>query len=304
MSVAPSGCGRCRGGRAVAAVAGGEHVGLGDAPAGAAALRRRRGRRPARRRRGAATGETLDALGSAPRRSASGRGLGAVGGLRRGRAAWPRTVAAGCMRAMTWPTVTVSPAWARISAIVPDAGAGTSASTLSVEISTSVSSASTASPRLLGPLEDHALGDRLAHRGHDDVDGLALGGLLGRGPRAAPAAGRRPAPSRWWRSRPAPRRRARCRPRRRGSSRRCRSAGAGTSASTLSVEISTRISSSETVSPSSLRHSRTVPSETESPIAGMTTSTVVSTAIRSLRIPFRRHYAAAVLRPRILRSSR
>ena len=53
------------------------------------------------------------------------------------------------IRAMTWPTVTVSPAWARISSIVPEAGAGTSASTLSVEISTIVSSSATGSPGCL-----------------------------------------------------------------------------------------------------------------------------------------------------------
>ena len=47
--------------------------------------------------------------------------------------------------------------------------------------------------------------------------------------------------------------------------------GAGTSASTLSVEISTSVSSAETVSPSCLCHSSTVPSATESPMAGMTT---------------------------------
>ena len=50
---------------------------------------------------------------------------------------------------MTWPTVTVSPGSARISPITPDAGAGTSASTLSVEISTIVSSSSTWSPGCL-----------------------------------------------------------------------------------------------------------------------------------------------------------
>ncbi len=53
------------------------------------------------------------------------------------------------IRAMTWPTWTVSPAWARISSIVPAAGAGTSASTLSVEISTIVSSSATGSPGCL-----------------------------------------------------------------------------------------------------------------------------------------------------------
>src|SRR5262249_41609559 len=52
-------------------------------------------------------------------------------------------------------------------------------------------------------------------------------------------------------------------------------AGEGTSASTLSVEISTSVSSAATVSPSCLCHSSTVPSVTESPIAGMTTSTML-----------------------------
>ncbi len=49
----------------------------------------------------------------------------------------------------------------------------------------------------------------------------------------------------------------------------------GTSASTLSVEISTIVSSAATMSPSALCHSRTVPSATESPMAGITTSTVL-----------------------------
>ena len=44
------------------------------------------------------------------------------------------------MRAMTWPTVTVSPSSASSSVTVPLAGAGSSTSTLSVEISTIVSS--------------------------------------------------------------------------------------------------------------------------------------------------------------------
>ena len=57
--------------------------------------------------------------------------------------------------------------------IVPAAGAGSSMSTLSVEISTTVSPSSTASPTLTRPLEDRALGDRLAARGRDDVDDLA-----------------------------------------------------------------------------------------------------------------------------------
>ena len=86
----------------------------------------------------------LDLVGD-PRRSARLRARGG-GRLGRLRAVAPFDVV---MRAMTWPTVTVSPAWARISSIVPEAGAGTSASTLSVEISTIVSSSATGSPGCL-----------------------------------------------------------------------------------------------------------------------------------------------------------
>ena len=56
-------------------------------------------------------------------------------------------------------------------------------------------------------------------------------------------------------------------------------AGAGTSASTLSVEISTSVSSALTGSPSCLCHSRIVPSVTDSPISGITTWIVELTAI-------------------------
>ena len=49
----------------------------------------------------------------------------------------------------------------------------------------------------------------------------------------------------------------------------CPSPGAGTSASTLSVEISTIVSSASIASPSCLCHSRIVPSVTDSPIAGI-----------------------------------
>jgi hypothetical protein len=50
------------------------------------------------------------------------------------------------MRASTVPTSTVSPSCTRISLITPEAGDGTSVSTLSVEISSSVSSAAIVSP--------------------------------------------------------------------------------------------------------------------------------------------------------------
>ncbi len=62
------------------------------------------------------------------------------------------------MTAIRVPTSTVSPSGTRISETVPAAGEGTSVSTLSVEISTMVSSASIASPtcfsqRLIVPSE-------------------------------------------------------------------------------------------------------------------------------------------------------
>ncbi len=51
--------------------------------------------------------------------------------------------------AMTVPTGTVSPSWARISLSVPEIGEGTSVSTLSVLTSNSGSSAETLSPTFL-----------------------------------------------------------------------------------------------------------------------------------------------------------
>ena len=59
--------------------------------------------------------------------------------------------------------------------------------------------------------------------------------------------------------------------------------GDGSSASTLSVEISTMPSSTSTVSPTCLSHSRTVPSETDSPICGTVTSTTSPVAVAGAR---------------------
>src|SRR4051812_25041163 len=50
------------------------------------------------------------------------------------------------------PTSTVSPSWTRICCTIPEPGLGTSVSTLSVEISSSDSSASTGSPSCLSHL--------------------------------------------------------------------------------------------------------------------------------------------------------
>jgi hypothetical protein len=62
-------------------------------------------------------------------------------------------------------------------------------------------------------------------------------------------------------------------------------AGDGTSVSTLSVEISSSVSSASIWSPTCLFHFVTVPSETETPICGITTSTAVPVAISTRSTP-------------------
>ncbi len=129
------------------------------------------------------------------------------------------------------------------------------------------------------PLEDRALGHRVAHLREGDVHGLA-GRLAGSSPLEAPSAGAadgrpRPRARRRTRSRRAPARPAPSRPGPRGSPRARPAAGDGTSASTLSVDTSTIGSSTATVSPTCLSHSRTVPSVTDSPMAGMVIWTLV-----------------------------
>ena len=52
----------------------------------------------------------------------------------------------GSIWASTWPTSTVSSGWARIFVTTPSDGAGTSASILSVETSTTVSPSATSWP--------------------------------------------------------------------------------------------------------------------------------------------------------------
>jgi hypothetical protein len=91
----------------------------------------------------AATGETFASSGSGG--AADGAGA-ATGPFPDGALARAGAPAPACMRAITWPTVTVAPSSARISVMVPAVGAGSSMSTLSVEISTTVWPSSTASP--------------------------------------------------------------------------------------------------------------------------------------------------------------
>ena len=98
---------------------------------------------------GAGSGATVVGSGAGSDGAASGSGRsgpGCTGGAGVEAAVSPP------MRASTVPTSTVSPSVTRISVTSPDAGDGTSVSTLSVEISSSVSSASTRSPTSLSHL--------------------------------------------------------------------------------------------------------------------------------------------------------
>ena len=245
-----------------------------------------------------ATGEALPAsagaepVGCAAAPSVAAGAAGAAGAV---------ASAPAVMRAITWPTDTVSPSWARISTIWPVAGAGSSMSTLSVEISTTVSPCLTESPtltahsRIVPSVTDSppvgvtmsivlptlasvaATPSASVAAPATSSSGVAGGDSADTGvasvtlaPLAEISASTAPtatvSPSAAWILTIVP------------------EAGEGTSASTLSVEISTSVSSVATVSPSCLCHSSTVPSATESPIAGMTTSTVLVTPVIYLQL--------------------
>jgi hypothetical protein len=134
----------------------------------------------------------------------------------------------------------VSPASARISPIVPAAGAGTSASTLSVEISTIVSSWAMASPGCLchssttpSVTDSPMAGMTISTSVPPASEASGASALAGPSPFVgAISASTEPtdtvSPSAAWTLTTVP------------------VIGAGTSASTLSVEISTRVSSRDT----------------------------------------------------------
>ena len=213
--------------------------------------------------------------------------------------------APGSMRATIVPDWTVSSGSARISATTPATGDGISASTLSVEISTSVSPSATSSPTCLchsstvpswtdSPICGSTTSTSPAGAAFSAwflaatcAISVALGSLRSAplsSPRWSRSADASPPPRSPGRRRPCRSRRARFRPApsrrpRRGSGRACPAAGAGTSASTLSVETSSSVSSGSTWSPTCLCHSSTVPSVTESPIWGMVICTVVPASI-------------------------
>ncbi len=221
---------------------------------------------------GVASASPLAGAGaSVPGRAASTLGAGA---------ACAGAPAPASIRHSAVPTGTVWSASTRSSATVPATGEGTSASTLSVEISTSGSSTATLSPGFTR---------------HSRIVPSATESPISGKVTSTVSPAESPAPRRP--SRRAPRRVARVPPRAAGPSAESISpsacptctvssgptrisastpaAGEGTSASTLSVDTSTIGSSTATVSPTCLSHSSTVPSVTDSPMAGMVIWTLV-----------------------------
>ena len=190
------------------------------------------------------------------------------------------------MIARTWPTSASSSSGMRISSRVPATGEGTSVSTLSVETSTRGSSTSTCSPtsfsqrvtvpsvtdspragsRTSVPEAEPAAGAAGATAGAAGASATGAGAAGAVAAGAAGAAAPEPSPII-----------ARAAPTSTSSSSGTRicsttpATGEGTSVSTLSVETSTRGSSTSTCSPTSFSQRVTVPSVTDSPSAGSTT---------------------------------
>ena len=185
------------------------------------------------------------------------------------------------MRAMTSPTSMVSSSSARISTRVPATGEGISVSTLSVETSSSGSSTSTVSPTDLShwvmvpsvtdspssgistsaaspepPLEESAFGSSSPLSAEESLD-------------AEPASSSSPmmamtSPTSMVSSSSAL------------ISIMVPATGEGISVSTLSVETSSKGSSTSTVSPTDLSHCVMVPSVTDSPSSGISTEFAMS----------------------------
>ena len=259
MSVAPAGFAAGVRRRSSARRRGGEHVVLADAAGRAAAVDvrevDRRGRRPRAGRPGVACAPSSAVAAPLPGASpgrARARSPARAQDPSHGARRRPRRRRSG---RCTCPTVTVSPASARISVTVPEAGAGhLGVDLVRGDLDDRLVGLDRVADRL-GPLEHDALGDRLAHRRHDDVDGLggaASAGAAGSSPPASwlcAAAGAEPlagAISASTAPTPIVSPSAAC------SLTTVPAIGAGTSASTLSVEISTSVSSAETESPSVL----------------------------------------------------
>ena len=192
-----------------------------------------------------------------------------------------------------WPTWTVSSAATSSFVIVPLAGAGTSASTLSVETSTTVSPSATCWPSATR----HS--STVPSVTDSPISGIGITTVwpsgpdpCSPGPCADPAAPGREAEEGAGTSgvpEPLGSIRASTWPTVTVSSGAARIlvttplAGAGTSASTLSVETSTTVSPSATCWPSATRHSRIVPSVTDSPIWGIWTS-ITAVSVTSPRV--------------------
>ena len=192
------------------------------------------------------------------------------------------------MIARTWPTSASSSSGMRISSRVPATGEGTSVSTLSVETSTRGSSTSTCSPtsfsqRVTVPsvTDSPRAGSRTSVPEAEPAAGAAgaaAAGAAGASATGAGAAGASAAAGAAGAAAPEPSPMiARAAPTSTSSSSGTRicsttpATGEGTSVSTLSVETSTRGSSTSTCSPTSFSQRVTVPSVTDSPSAGSTT---------------------------------
>ena len=112
----------------------------------AAGCRRRGGSGRRRRRRLRGRGDVADALARRGHRLRRRRPASRARAARRPARAPRRSAPSGAITASIVPTSTVSPSWTRIFVTTPAPGLGTSVSTLSVEISSSGSSAAIVSP--------------------------------------------------------------------------------------------------------------------------------------------------------------
>ena len=199
------------------------------------------------------------------------------------------------MMARTVPTSTVSSSGTRISSRTPDAGEGTSVSTLSVATSSRGSSASTVSPTALSQEETvpsvtdspragivtsvpsaeppacgaAGAGASAAGAGAGAGGSGAACGAGAAGAGAEPASEGSPMMARTVPTSTVSSSGTRI-------SSRTPDAGEGTSVSTLSVATSSRGSSASTVSPTALSQEETVPSVTDSPRAGIFTDSDIA----------------------------
>ncbi len=224
--------------------------------------------RAARRAMGEIRGQLTSAPLAATGVAGTVAGAGAAGVLGAG-AADDAAAAPAVISPRGWPTVKVSPLGIAIEVRVPADGAGTSRSTLSVDTSTTICSAATASPTATRhSTTTPSVTDSMSGRtigttapGSWSPAASSAAGAAGAAaplPPGGPSSASRaptsmvsPAPATIRVTTPA--------------------AGAGTSTSTLSVVTSRSVCPISTESPSATLHSTTMPSVTDSPSSGSST---------------------------------